>query len=262
MSGVKTNYGEVVVTRDGHVAVLEIDRPPHNHVSVELMRDLADALQAIDADSALRASLLVTAGKSFCAGADFTTPKGGEALTTDVTNDLYDQAVRLFSAKKPVVAAVQGAAIGAGLGLALVADFRVAAPEARFSANFVQLGFHPGFGITVTLPRVVGEQKAALMMLTGRRIKAEEALAWGLVDQIAPLDGLRDAALALAKELAGAAPLAVQSTRATLRGGLAALVRERTKHEAAEQATLRKTADFAEGIRSVSERRPGAFNGT
>ena len=176
-------------------------------------------------------------------------------------NPLYEQAVRLFSAKKPIVAAVQGAAVGAGLGLALVADFRVASPEARFSANFVKLGFHPGFGITHTLPRVIGMQRAQLMCLTGRRIKADEALVWGLVDEVVPMEGLRDAALTLARELAENAPLAVVSTRATLRTGLAQAVRAQTDHELVEQTWLRATADFAEGVRSVNERRPGVFIG-
>jgi enoyl-CoA hydratase/carnithine racemase len=175
---------------------------------------------------------------------------------------LYEQAVRLFSTKKPIVAAIQGAAVGAGLGLALVADFRIVAPEARFAANFVKLGFHPGFGITHTLPRVIGTQKAQLMCLTGRRVKGEEALAWGLADEMVPLDELRAAALALAAEIAEAAPLAVVSTRATLRAGLAEAVRTATDHELIEQTWLRATNDFAEGVRSVNERRVGQFTAT
>jgi len=259
----KDHYGDVAVAREGHVAVLTVDRPPHNHVTVDLMRDLADALDHIDAEPELRVSLLTAAGKSFCAGADLTAPTGivhtnaGQGI-----NALYVEAVRLFSVRKPMVAAVQGAAVGAGLGLALVADFRVAAPEARFSANFVKLGFHPGFGISHTLPRIVGEQRAALMCLTGRRIKAEEALAWGLADEVVPLGALREAALKLAREIAEAAPLAVQSTRATLRAGLAAKVKAQTDHEFLEQSALRKTKDFAEGVRAVAERRPGRFTGT
>jgi len=251
----KPQYGEISTRVDGHVALLEIDRPPHNFVSVELMRDLADALEDVDADRALRASVVASAGKSFCAGADLASPTGvgGEGMAG--INPLYVQAVRLFSAKKPIVAAVQGAAVGAGLGLALVADFRIVAPEARFAANFVKLGFHPGFGITHTLPRVIGMQRAQLMCLTGRRIKGEEALAWGLADELVPL------AVTLAREIAENAPLAVESTRATLRAGLAAAVKAQTDHELVEQTTLRATADFAEGVRSVNERRPGVFVG-
>jgi enoyl-CoA hydratase/carnithine racemase len=258
----RDRYGEISVHLDGHVALLEIDRPPNNFVSVDLMKSLADALEDIDQETWLRASVLAAAGKVFCAGADLASPTGVGGQGMQGINPLYEAAVRLFSAKKPVVAAVQGAAIGAGLGLALMADFRVAAPEARFSANFVKLGFHPGFGITHTLPRIIGMQKAQLMCPTGRRIKGEEALAWGLADELVPLDELRAAALALAGEIAEAAPLAVVSTRATLRAGLAEAVRSQTSHEQAEQTWLRATNDFAEGVKSVFERRPSVFTGT
>ena len=258
----KDQYGEISARVDGHVAVLEINRPPNNFVSVELMRDLADALEDIDNETWLRASVLTAAGKVFCAGADLASPTGVGGQGMQGINPLYDQAVRLFSAKKPIVAAIQGAAIGAGLGLALVADFRVVAPEARFAANFVKLGFHPGFGITHTLPRVIGLQKAQLMCLTGRRIKGEEALAWGLADEMVPLDELRAAAVTLAQEIAEAAPLAVVSTRATLRADLAQAVRNQTDHEQKEQAWLRETKDFAEGVKSVFERRPSMFTGS
>jgi enoyl-CoA hydratase/carnithine racemase len=225
------------------------------------MRHLADALHIIDGDSDIRASLLCAEGKNFCAGADFSSasPLGGSG--EDDTRQLYHEAARLFSGKKPIVAAIQGAAVGAGLGLALVADFRVAAPEARFVANFVKLGFHPGFGLTYTLPRLIGHQKASLMCLTGRRIKAEQALDWGLVDEVVPVEHLREAALALAREITENGPLAVEATRASLRQDLIAQVKAHTDREHAEQASLRKTHDFQEGIRAVRERRPGRFTG-
>ena len=251
----------VRVVHQGPVALVEFERPPHNHITVQLARELADAFDAIDAASELRASVLASAGKSFCAGADFTAPSNEASLSQDGVVLLYEQAVRLFSARKPMVAAIQGAAIGAGLGLALVADFRVAAPEARLSANFVKLGFHPGFGITHTLPRLIGTQRASLMCLTGRRIKAEEALDYGLVDQMVPAEELRAAAVQLAAEIAENAPLAVQATRATLRAELAAAVKSQTAKEFVQQAALRKTADFAEGVRAVQERRAGKFTG-
>lgn len=252
----------ITVTRDGHVATIVVDRPPYNHVTATLVGDLADAIEALDADTDCRAIVLATAGKVFCGGADLT---GDRPLATDdgesETPALYRAAVRLFASKKPIVVAVQGAAVGAGLGLALVGDFRVAAPEARFSANFVTLGFHAGFGISHTLPRLVGQQAASLMLLTGRRVKAQDALGFGLVDVVAPLDGLRAAAVALAQEIAANAPLGVQATRATLRGDIADAVRRQTDHERAEQDRLMTTADFREGIRAVGERRPGRFIG-
>jgi enoyl-CoA hydratase/carnithine racemase len=257
----KPNYGDVAVRAEGHVAVLTFSRLPNNHVSVESMRDLADALADIDADRDLRVSVLTSAGKVFCAGADLVSPGGVGAEGMQGINPLYVEAVRLFSARKPIIAAVQGAAVGAGLGLALVADFRVVAPEARFTANFVKLGFHPGFGITHTLPRLIGQQKAALLCLTGRRVTGEQALELGLADVLAPLDQLEATAIALAREIAENAPLAVQSTRATFRAGLAAAVKAQTDHELVEQTWLRKTADFAEGVRAVAERRAGNFVG-
>lgn len=258
----KTAYGDhLTVTLDGHVATVMIDRPPNNHVSVELMADLADALENLDNSNDCRAVVLASAGKAFCAGADLVAPDGIAGKGMGGINALYDQAVRLFSVETPIVAAVQGAAVGAGLGLALIADFRVAAPEARFTANFVKLGFHPGFGLTHTLPRLIGQQRANLMFLTGRRVKAEEALAWGLVDEVAPLADLLSSAQALAAEIAENAPLAVIATRKTLRQGLADAVRAQTNHEHAEQTILRATEDFAEGVRAVQERRPGRFTG-
>jgi len=257
----KSQYGDVALEIRGHVAVLTFSRPPNNHVSVESMRDLADALFDIDAETNLRASVLTAGGKVFCAGADLVNPGGVGAEGMQGINPLYVEAVRLFSTKKPIVAAVQGAAVGAGLGLALVADFRVVAPEARFTSNFVKLGFHPGFGVTYTLPRLIGQQRAALMCLSGRRINGEQAVEWGLGDVLAPLDKLLDTAVELAAEIAENAPLAVQSTRATLRAGLAEAVKKQTDHELVEQSWLRKTKDFAEGVRAVNERRAGNFVG-
>jgi enoyl-CoA hydratase/carnithine racemase len=256
----KTAFGDHVrVAADGHVAVVTIDRPPHNHVSVDFMHDLADAFDAIDGEVELRCSVLQAEGKNFCAGADLVRSESAGGLGS--VNPLYDEAVRLFSVQKPIVAAIQGAAVGAGLGLAVVADFRVASPDAKFAANFVKLGFHPGFGLTHTLPRLIGPTKAQLMFLTGRRVKAEEGLPWGLVDAVVPLEDLRGAALRLAKEIAENAPLAIVSTRKTLRGDLAAAVRAQTDKEAKEQGWLRDTADYKEGVLSVAERRVGNFTG-
>ena len=256
-----TERPEITVEKTGHIAVVTIDRPPNNHVSVPLMRDLADLLEKIDGDETVRAVVLASAGKAFCAGADLVAPDGVGGSGMNGINDLYTQAVRLFSVETPIIAAVQGAAVGAGLGLALVADFRIASPEARFTANFVKLGFHPGFGLTHTLPRLIGEQRAALMFLTGRRVKPEDALAWGLVDEVVPQADLLDAAKALAAEIAENAPLAVVATRKTLRAGLAAAVQAQTDHEHGQQTILRATEDFAEGVRAVAERRPGNFKG-
>jgi enoyl-CoA hydratase/carnithine racemase len=263
MAVMAIHYGDVSVTLEDHVAWVEIHRPPHNFFDHQLVKDLADAFEALDQNPACRALVLAAEGKSFCAGADFKrrAAAGGGEPESPAASLIYREAVRLFACEKPVVAAIQGTAVGGGLGLALVADFRVVSPEARFAANFVRLGIHPGFGLTYTLPRLIGIQKASLMFLTARRISAEEALAWGLADALVAPERLRDTARKLAAEIAEGAPLAVRSTRMTLRRDLAAAVKAQTDHEFAEQSWLMQTEDHREGVRAVEERRPGRFVG-
>jgi enoyl-CoA hydratase/carnithine racemase len=160
------------------------------------------------------------------------------------------------------VAAVQGSAVGGGCGLALSADFRVASSSSRFSANFARLGFHHGFALSVTLPATVGVQHAADLLLTGRRVGGDEALRLGLCDELAAENDLFAAALARAGAIAASGPLAVRSIRSTLRQGLVEQARLAMEHEWAEQERLRTTADFAEGIRAMAERREPRFSGS
>lgn len=264
-----TAYTDIGVSISDYVATVEIQRPPHNFFDRSLIQQIADAFESLDGNADCRAIVLAAQGKSFCAGANFGSGKDGDSGSADFTEEgfrnttgkLYREAVRLFSCKKPVVGAIQGAAIGGGFGLSLVPDFRVVSPEARFAANFAKLGIHPGFGLTVTLPRLVGQQAANLLFLTGRRISGEEAVKIGLADVVVPAEELRAAATRLAAEIAENAPLAVVSVRATLRQGLSEKVAAATEHELKEQQWLRATADADEGIRSVAARRPGNFTG-
>ncbi len=250
MEGLAVRIGE------DHVASVEFDRPPNNHFDVELIAALADAYEALDADPACRAIVLCSAGRHFCAGANFA-GAGDRGVPT-----LYAHAVRLFAAGTPVVAAIQGAAIGGGLGLALSADFRIASPSSRFAANFARLGIHHGFGITVTLPAVVGMQASLELLYTGRRVKGEEAYALGLCDRLAADEGLREEAHALAREIAASAPLAVRAIRQTMRGELPDRVRAATEREHLQQAPLFATDDFQEGVRATAERRTPRFSGS
>ncbi len=253
---------DIGLTRDGHVAIVEIRRPPHNFFDIELIRGLADLFEALDRDASCRAIVLAAEGTAFCAGADFSRRERSVVPGAEQkSNPLYDEAVRLFSCLKPVVAAVHGAAVGGGLGLATAADFRVTCAQARFSANFNRLGFHPGFGLSVTLPRLIGVQKTAMLFYTGRRIGGEEAVAIGLADLLVPQSEVRAEALKLAQEIALSAPLAVLSTRATLRAGLAEEVRRATAHEGAEQIRQFRTEDFKEGVAAMTERRAPRFQG-
>ncbi len=257
-------FGDVDVSvDDAYVATAEIRRPPNNFFNLAMIDSLAEAFTALDDDSRCRAIVLCSEGKHFCAGADFA---GGDDEEQPKNPDgsprhLYDAAVALFSTKTPVVAAVHGAAIGGGLGLACMPDFRVTATEAKFAANFARLGFHHGFGLSATLPGLVGQQRTLELLYTGRRIAGDEAVEIGLADKLVPLDQVRAAAHELAAEIAASAPLAVTSIRQTMRGDLAKRIREATDHEMVEQDWLRKTDDWREGVRAMAERRTPNFGG-
>src|SRR3954451_15068810 len=228
-------YTDIGIDLAGYVATVEIRRPPNNFFDLSLINQIADALEALDADPQCRAVVLAAQGKSFCAGANFgdgsTLDKSGQRPGEEMApiSHLYMQAVRLFRSKKPIVGAIQGAAVGGGLGLSMMPDFRVACPETRFVANFTRLGFHPGFGLTETLPAVIGKQNASMMFYTSRRIGGEEAHRMGLADMLVPQDQVRAAAQKFAAEIAENAPLAILATRTTMRAGLADRVKAATE---------------------------------
>ncbi len=253
---------DVTLERDGHVAKIHFAKPPHNFACPALLRQIADALYRVDNDPQLRCSVLTSEGRSFCAGADLAgdvTLAGSSGMSAIA--QLYTQAERMFRRRKPLVAAIQGAAIGAGLGLAMAADFRVGDATTRLSANFTRLGFHPGFALTYTLPRLLGAQRASWMMLSSERVRGEIAAAWGLLDRFVDEGTVAEEGLAMAHEVAGNAPLALLAVRRTLMDGVADAAVSAMRRETAEQGALRATADYAEGVASVFERRPAHFTG-
>jgi enoyl-CoA hydratase/carnithine racemase len=262
-------FKDIGVEKIGHVALIEIRRPPNNFFDIALIQEIATALEALDENVDCRAVVLAAQGKAFCAGANFGDgstlnkegQREGELNREKAVQHLYIEGNRLFRTKKPIVAAVHGAAVGGGLGLAMVADFRIACPETRFAANFTRLGFHPGFGLTVTLPLVIGPTNAAMMFYTSRRMRGDEAFDMGLADILVPQDQVREAAMNLAAEIAENSPLGLIATRATMRGDLADRVLKATEHELKEQTALRKTDDFKEGVKATAERRLPNFTG-
>jgi 2-(1,2-epoxy-1,2-dihydrophenyl)acetyl-CoA isomerase len=252
-------FGDVTLdVGDDHVATVEMHRPPANFFDVDVIRSLAAAYQAVDADADARAIVLCSEGRHFSAGIDFS-QRDVAPPDREEAGALYVEAVKLFSGSTPVVAAVQGAAIGGGMGLACSADFRVGSPESRFAANFSRLGFHHGFGMSVTVPQIVGHQRAIELFYTGRRIDGETAARFGLLDLLCSADAIRDTAHGLAAEIAASAPLAVSSIRRTMRGDLPDRVREAVDRESDEQFRLRATKDFVEGIAANAERRVPSF---
>lgn len=251
-----TEFGDVTARLDdGHVAEVELHRPPANYFDAALLSGVVDAVAWAESAGS-RVVVLCAEGRHFCAGLDFgTSDRPGDGVLAI----LYRTAHRLIDGPLPMVAAVQGSAIGGGLGLALAADFRVAASSSRFSANFARLGFHQGFGISLTLPATVGRQRALELLTTGRRIGGEEALAIGLVDRL--VDDPRVGAHELAAEIAASAPLAVRSIRSTIRADLVDGFAAMVVHERGEQMRLMETADFQEGIAASMARRPPEFHG-
>jgi enoyl-CoA hydratase/carnithine racemase len=250
------SYEHIAVETAGHVATIEVRRGPNNFVDTDMVAEIADALEIYDRTQDVRAIVLCAEGKHFCAGADFgSRGPDGVSRAAKRGRHLYKEAQRLWRTGKPIVAAVHGAAVGAGVGLAVMADFRVTCPEARFAVNFTRLGYHPGFGLTATLPRLIGMQQATMLMYTGRRITGEEALKIGLADYCVSLDTVRARATELATEIAQSAPLSIVATRETMRRGLADAVAAATEREFEEQDWLRNTADFKEGTKAMGERR-------
>ena len=252
-------FKDISVSIKQHLAYVEINRPPNNFFDANLIQQIADAYESLDEEDECRVILLKSEGKNFCAGANF--GQDEDMLDKSVPyKKLYAQAVRLFRTRKPVIAVVQGAAIGGGLGLALSADFRVACHEARFAANFAKLGFHPGFGSSITLPRVVGVQKAKDMLFTARRVTGEEAFKIGLADKFCSKEKITEEAEQLAMEIASSAPMAVESIRSTLRGNLADQIEQIVDWELSEQVRLQKTEDFKTGIAASLSRETPQFN--
>lgn len=258
MSTERAADGDVAVSvGDDFVATVELQRPPNNFFDVAMIRSIADAYTSLAAEGQARVIVLCAAGKHFCAGADFS----GGGAGSGGPGELYREAVRIFAADLPVVAAVQGAAIGGGLGLACSADFRVASPQARFSANFARLGFHHGFALSATLPAIVGRQHAMDLLYTGRRIDGAQAARIGLADRLSAEEDVRELALSTAREIAASAPLAVRSIRRTMRAELLDAVKLAVEREAQEQELLQQTADWQEGVRASMQRRTPVFRG-
>ncbi|MBU3738138.1 MAG: enoyl-CoA hydratase/isomerase family protein [Rhodoferax sp.] len=258
-------FGDVGVEKQGPVAIVEMRRPPNNFLDVDLLANVASALEALDQDGEVRALVLAAAGKHFCAGGNLKQRLEVEATGAKFVpakRHPYKEARRLIATRKPIIAAVQGGAIGAGLGLAVFPDFRVTCKEARFSANFNVIGFFPGFGLTVTLPRLIGQQQARWLMYTGKRITGEEAVRIGLADRLVEQDQVRAVAVEMALEISKNAPLSVQATREVLNAQWIADFRAATERESFEQNWLRETNDYKEGVQASAERRDPIFTGT
>lgn len=251
--------------QDGAVARLVLsDTARKNAMTPELGDALRDAVAAVRVDASVRAVVLTGAGGAFSAGGDLRMLERLRGVTREASRDFmrgfYARYLSILDLEVPVVAAVEGAAIGAGLCVALACDACIVDEDAKLALNFATLGLHPGMGATYLVPRRVGAQAAAELLLTGRRFDGREAARLGLALRAVPTASVQDDAMALARTFAGNAPLAVRALKQALgvdRPALDAAL----AFEAEQQSQSYASADLAEGLRAAAERRPAAFTG-
>jgi enoyl-CoA hydratase/carnithine racemase len=249
-------FANVRIELAEYVATVEFTAGSANFLSLEVMQQLAAAWDWADAEAACRSIVLCSTGSVFCAGVNLTSLAGAGPERSP--EQIYLLGLHLLKGRKPVIAAIQGA----GLGLAMLADQRVAGPRARFNASFVRLGFNAGFGLTATLPYAIGARLATRMLLTGQPIDAQEAVRLGLADDAVEDDGVRAAAQARARVIAGNAPRVVQDMRQALREPLIEEFRQSIEREWALQRSHMSTDDFREGISAMLAKRDPRFVGT
>lgn len=258
-------------TRDGGIVTLTLNLPElRNPISdAEILEPMLATLARLDADNATRAIILTGAGSAFSSGGNLKTmgATGGlnDALPAQ-TRLNYRRGIQrlpllIEAMEVPLIAAVNGPAIGAGLDLALMCDLRIAAASARFAESFVKVGIVPGDGGAWFLPRVVGFSKACEMALTGDAIDAAEALACGLVSKVVDDATLMDEARALAARIAANPPHVVRMTRRLLRQGRVSDLPALLEVSAAMQALAHATSDHVEAVSALLERRKPAFTG-
>jgi enoyl-CoA hydratase len=260
------SYQEIRLVTGGEIAELVLVRPAARNAMTDAMgAEIRRAVDELNADTAVRVVLVRGDGEAFSAGGDFSMLAGRarlpEAENRAAMRTFYADFLSVRALRMPTVAVIGGPAIGAGLCFALACDLRVAAAGVKLAASFVRLGLHPGMGATYLLPRLIGPSAAADLLLTGRAIDSEEALRLGLVNQVHPRDELDVAARALAAQIAAAGPLAVAQTKTTLAAAIESELASALDREATAQAVDFGTADFAEALQAVAERRPPRFRG-
>jgi methylglutaconyl-CoA hydratase len=259
-----SHYATIQLTFDSAVATLTLNRPDkRNAISYELIGDLIRALDAVK-DSSARVLILTGAGKAFSSGLDLDNLKALIGRTPEQSLEDSRTMVSLFRTlyefPKPTIAAVNGAAIAGGTGLALLCDFTLAVPEAKFGYTEVRIGFVPAI-VSTFLLRQVGEKIARDLLLTGRIFDAEEALRIGLLNEIVPPERLMDRARALAAQLMESSPLSLAYTKRLLTDHASAELDAQIEAAIRENAGIRTTADFREGIASFLEKRKPQWTG-
>ena len=251
-------------TRDDDIGILTLDRPDQrNSMTPELLDGFAAASARARADAGARCIVVTGAGAVFSAGADLrsTLQRDGDRTPSERSFAMYEPFLSLLDLEVPAIAALNGHAIGGGFGAALFCDLRIGAVDARYGANFVRLGLAPGMAISYLLPRLIGAARASELLLTGRLVDGREAERLGILNRAVPAADVMPEAMALAREIAAAAPLAVRATKRAIRRGLELAVRDAARIEAGAQAETLTTDDAREGVAALLEKRAPRFTG-
>lgn len=257
----------ILETKQDGIATLVMNRPDRlNALNTELVTSLNDALGRLAKDGTVRVVVLTGAGRAFCAGGDLALI--GHSRSAGIPRELElllasgTQAVlTMRTMAQPVIAAVNGAAAGAGMNIALAADIRIAAEDAMFGQNFAKVGLFPDFGGTYFLPQLVGSAKAAELFYTGDMIDAKTALRLGIVNHVVPAGQLEAEAKSLAQKIAQGPPLAIRAVKKTLFGSEKEELTSALGREVEEQIQCYLSEDCSEGISAFFEKRPPRFRG-
>ncbi|HXX48916.1 MAG TPA: enoyl-CoA hydratase/isomerase family protein [Myxococcota bacterium] len=259
----------VLYEEKDHVATITLNRPENrNSMTEDVLEGLRAAVARVKEDASLRCVIVTGRGKSFCAGADFRSQiqrsdVAGERklLPNERSFAMYSPFLSLLQIEVPVIGALNGHAIGGGLGLALVCDIRVANREAKYGANFTKLGLHPGMATTYFLPRFVGVPRAAELLFTGRLVSGEEAARLGLANYAVAEDQVLPKSQELAREVASCAPIAVRWTKRSLYQNVDWDPVSAAQAEAHAQSRTLETEDSKEGVQALLQKREPVFRG-
>jgi enoyl-CoA hydratase/carnithine racemase len=248
------------------VATLTLNRPDKLNAFTGPMIDAwVKALADAQADEGVNVVVVTGAGRAFCAGGDVARMRDGEPTPLEHKNLLWEHIHRvpktLEQMDKPVIAMVNGVAVGAGMGMSLMCDVRIASDQARFSTGYVKVGLVPGDGDTFFLPRVVGPAKALELLWTADFIEAAEALRLGIVNRVVPADRLAEETYAFARQVAEGPQIPVRMIKRLVYQSLRLDLRTHLDLVSSHMAVVRQTEDHAEGVRAFKEKRPPKFQG-
>lgn len=262
------SYTKLLFTTDAGVATITLNRPERsNAFDDEMTRELLDALKQVERDAAIRAAVLTGAGKNFCAGQDLAAfvERSGAPDAVTVREHLlngYNKVVtKIRTIEKPFIAAVNGAAAGAGLGICCACDLRYASENAKFRMAFIGIGLGPDSGTSFLLPRLIGYGRALDMAMTNELVDAREAFAWGLANKLVPPDELLEATLTVARQLAKSPTRGIGLTKRAFNRALVTDLEGALDYEAYVQNIAIETADHKEGVDAFLNKRAPTYSG-